>query len=220
MSPTAGKSTNLRAKRVLSTRAQIVAVAERLFAERGVGAVSNRQISEAAGQGNNTAVGYHFGTKADLLRAIIHEHAASIEEIRGRLLVGCEGSTDLRDWVGCMVCPITEHLAGLGTPSWYGRLAAQLMTDPALRPLIIDDVLAAPTVRKTLAGLNRCLPDLPARVRAERNDLARTLLLHACAERERTLSEAGTVRGKPWEATANGLIDAVTGLFLAPVTRR
>ena len=33
-------------------------------------AVSNRQISEAAGQGNNAAACYHFGTRTDLLRAI------------------------------------------------------------------------------------------------------------------------------------------------------
>jgi cytochrome P450 len=48
----------------------ILATTERLFAERGIHAVSNRQISEAAGQGNSAAVGYHFGTKADLVRAI------------------------------------------------------------------------------------------------------------------------------------------------------
>lgn len=44
--------------------------AERLYAEHGVFGMSNRQVSEAAGQGNNAAVGYHFGTKTDLVRAI------------------------------------------------------------------------------------------------------------------------------------------------------
>ncbi|MGO4759077.1 TetR family transcriptional regulator, partial [Streptomyces sp. 2MCAF27] len=58
-----------RAEQVSATRELILTAAERLFAERGVYAVSNRQVSEAAGQGNNAAVGYHFGTKADLVRA-------------------------------------------------------------------------------------------------------------------------------------------------------
>ena len=52
------------------TRELILTTAERLFAEHGV-AVSNRQISEAAGQANNFAVGYHFGTKTDLVLAIV-----------------------------------------------------------------------------------------------------------------------------------------------------
>ena len=46
-------------------RQVIIETAERLFAEHGVFAVSNRQIAEAAGQGNTAVVGYHFGTKTD-----------------------------------------------------------------------------------------------------------------------------------------------------------
>ena len=64
----------MTAARVLSsdrssgTREVILQAAERLFAERGMHAVSNRQISEAAPQGNNAAVCYHFGARTDLLR--------------------------------------------------------------------------------------------------------------------------------------------------------
>jgi AcrR family transcriptional regulator len=47
--------------------------------------VSNRQISEAAGQGNNTAVGYHFGTKTDLIRAILRRHREPVEARRKEL---------------------------------------------------------------------------------------------------------------------------------------
>src|ERR1700686_2031953 len=60
----------LRNDRASTTREAILTAAERLFAEHGVYAVSNRQVSEAAGQGNNAAVGYHFGTKADLVCAL------------------------------------------------------------------------------------------------------------------------------------------------------
>ena len=60
----------LRNDRSTGTREAILSAAERLFAERGMYAVSNRQISEAAGQGNNAAACYHFGTRTGLLRAI------------------------------------------------------------------------------------------------------------------------------------------------------
>lgn len=207
---------NYHTTRAEHTRAMIMAVAERLFAEQGVFAVSNRQISEAAGQGNNTAVGYHFGTKTDLIRAIVREHSAAMDEIRRRMLAEHGDSTRVRDWVACVVSPITEHLATLTAPSWYARFAAQLMTDPALRAVIIDDVLDSPAIRQALEGLNRCLPELPARVRVDRNDMVRVLVVHMCAERERELAD-GT--GVGWDETATSLIDAVLGLLLAPVTR-
>src|SRR5438067_4246868 len=108
-----------RADQVNATRDAILAAAERLFAEHGVVAVSNRQVSEAAGQGNNTAVGYHFGTKADLVRAIVRKHAEPIEQARLRMLTEIGDSTDLRDWVACLVRPTTEHLAAVGSPTWY-----------------------------------------------------------------------------------------------------
>jgi AcrR family transcriptional regulator len=101
----------VRAEQVSATRESILTAAERLFAERGVYAVSNRQVSEAAGQGNNTAVGYHFGTKADLVRAIVRKHAEQVEEVRARLLAEIGDSDDIRDLVACVVHPTTEHLA-------------------------------------------------------------------------------------------------------------
>jgi AcrR family transcriptional regulator len=201
--------------RAEQTRATIMAVAERLFAERGITAVSNRQISEAAGQGNTAAVAYHFGTRTDLINAIMREHTDAMDEIRRQMLIAHAGSTQLRDWVTCAVRPITDHLAGLDTPSWYARFAAQLMTDPKLRALVIDDVADSPTIQQAVDGLNRCLPDLPARVRVQRNDLVRTLVVHACAEREQSLADGARMG---WDETATVLIDAVMGLLLAPVT--
>ena len=81
-----------RTDRAAEMRELILAAAERMFAEHGVAAVSNfrsvsnRQVSEAAGQGNNTAVGYHFGTETDLVRAIVAKHCAAIAATRERML--------------------------------------------------------------------------------------------------------------------------------------
>ena len=52
------------------TRAQILDAAERLFAERGYRGTSVRAITDLAGA-NLAAVGYHFGSKAELLAAVI-----------------------------------------------------------------------------------------------------------------------------------------------------
>ncbi|MFG1964684.1 TetR family transcriptional regulator [Nonomuraea sp. NPDC049028] len=198
------------------TRSRILLAAERLFAEHGVFAVSNRQISEAAGQSNNAAVGYHFGTKADLLRAIVEHHTTLMERIRERLLRTRGDSTDLRDWVACVVLPFTEHLSSLETPTWYARLAAQIMTEPQLRELAAAGLQDAPNFYTVVGGLHRCLPALSPELRRRRDDMARTLLVHICAHRERTLPPDEDAAREAWSATAAELIDAVEGLYLAP----
>ncbi|MEW2401159.1 TetR family transcriptional regulator [Streptomyces sp. NPDC046862] len=217
MSPiTAGRT--VRAERAGATRELILTAAERLFAEHGVYAVSNRQVSEAAGQGNNAAVGYHFGTKADLVRAVARRHEERIEEIRARQLSSIAGSTDVRDWVDCLVRPIPEHLAALGSPTWYARFCAQVMTDPALHRIMVDESLASPSLRRIIAEVNRRLPDLPPETHAERGAMARQLIVHMCAERERALAEGTATPRASWQDTATGLVDAILGLWSAPVT--
>ena len=207
-----------RAERAGQTRELILQAAEHLFARYGVVTVSNRQISEAAGQGNNTAVGYHFGTKADLVRAIVRKHSGPTEQIRERLLTKFAGSTQPRDWVTCLVQPVTEHLASLGTPSWYARFSAQVLTEPALRDIALVEGLAAPAALTALERLNGCVPNLPTVVRAERNEMIRNLVVYTCAEQERAFAE-GTGSLRPtWAAAATGLIDATLGLLTAPVT--
>ncbi|MER5419476.1 TetR/AcrR family transcriptional regulator [Streptosporangium roseum] len=208
----------VRADRVGATRESILTAAERLFAEHGVFAVSNRQVSEAAGQGNNAAVGYHFGTKADLVRAIVRKHAEQIEQVRLRMLAEIGDSSNVRDWVACLVRPSAEHLAALGSPTWYARFGAQVMTDPAIRGIMVAESLASPSLHQVLDGLNRCLPDLPVEVRAERGDMARQLMVHMYAERERALAEGAPTPRSSWHDAATGLIDAIVGLWLAPVT--
>lgn len=200
------------------TREVILTAAERLFAEHGVVAVSNRQVSEAAGQGNNFAVGYHFGTKNDLVLAIMRKHLPDIESRRAQMLVSIEGSSQLRDWLGCLVRPTTEHLESLGNPTWYARFCSQVLTDPVLRPIIIADMMASASMKKATEGLEPLIPNIPPEVREERADMSRLLIVHMCAERERALHAQLPTPRASWNAAADGLVDALVGVWLAPVT--
>jgi AcrR family transcriptional regulator len=213
----AGKT--MRAERAGETRELILAAAERLFAEQGVLAVSNRQVSEAAGQGNNFAVGYHFGTKEDLVRAIVRKHAEPMEQLRLSMLADIGDSTELRDWVACLVRPLTEHLATSGSPTWYARFSAQVMSEPAFRAIVVEESVLAPSIQRILDGLRQCdAAALPIEVGVERSDMARHLIVHTCAERERALAEGTPTTRSTWDDAATGLIDAIIGLWLAPVT--
>ncbi|MEV5018089.1 TetR/AcrR family transcriptional regulator [Streptomyces sp. NPDC053780] len=216
MRAVAGRS--VREEKVEATREAILTAAERLFAECGVYNVSNRQISDAAGQGNTAAVNYHFGNKTDLVRAISRRHTERIELIRDRLVAETQGSTGLRDWVACMVRPVTEHLDGLGSPTWYARFNAQVTADPALYEAIAAEPAAAPSLLTLLDGLNACLPDLPPQVQAARGVMARHLIVQMCVERERALADGESYPPSVWTDTADLLIDALTGLWSAPVT--
>ncbi|MFI6675643.1 TetR/AcrR family transcriptional regulator [Kribbella sp. NPDC050470] len=208
----------VRSERVNATRELILSTAERLFAEHGVHEVSNRQISEAAGQGNNTAVGYHFGTKADLVRAIVRKHSEPIEARRRELLAELGRDADVRDWVTCLVRSATDHMGSLGNPSWLARFSAQLMTDPSLRQIQIEESVTSPTLRQILDGLNECLADLPVPVRMERGDMARHLIIQMTAEFERAQAEGTPTARATWQEMADGLIDGIVGLWTAPVT--
>ncbi|WP_433189326.1 TetR/AcrR family transcriptional regulator [Actinoallomurus sp. CA-150999] len=208
-----------RDEQVSATREALLAAAERLFAEHGVHAVANRQISEAAGQGNNAAVSYHFGTKVDLVRAIARRHTEGIEAGRLRMMADIGDSVDLRDWVACAVRPVTEHVEALGSPSWYARFIAQVTADPALRAATVEEFAAgSPSMRKLQEGLDRCLPDLPAEVHAERAAMTRHLITQMTAERERALADNAPTFRATWREAANGLIDAIVALWQAPVT--
>jgi hypothetical protein len=50
--------------------------------------------------------------------------------------------------------------------------------------------------------------------------MSRLMIVHMCAERERALQEGTAMPRLTWESTAAGLVDALVGLWLAPVTAR
>ncbi|WNG49549.1 TetR/AcrR family transcriptional regulator [Archangium minus] len=210
----------VKSDRGSETRELILVTAERLFAEHGVEAISNRQVSEAAGQSNNFAVGYHFGSKEELVVAIVRRHSESVERRRAEMLAEITGSPDLRDWVSCLVRPATEHLASLGIPSWYARFIAQVTTHPALRERVRKESFTSQSMQQAHEGMFRLIPRLPEDVRQERNDMGRMLVVHMCAERERALHEGTASPHSTWESTTDSLVDALVGLWLAPVTAR
>jgi AcrR family transcriptional regulator len=209
-----------RTERASGTRTAILTAAERLFAEHGVVAVSNRQVSEAAGQGNNAAVGYHFGTKADLIRAIVRKHNEQVERLCQQLVDQVGPDPQLRDWVDCLVRPFAMHLTALGNPTWYARFSAQLMPDPTHRDIASEESLASTSVLRIIEGLTRCLPGMPSEVYIERSAMARQLIVHMFADRERALAAGDPTPHADWDGMAASLIDAITGLMSAPVSIR
>jgi AcrR family transcriptional regulator len=74
------------------TRERILRTAERLFAERGFGGVSVRELAAAA-QVNIASIGYHFDNKEGLLSEVYRRHCEPMIEERLR---GLAASSRLR----------------------------------------------------------------------------------------------------------------------------
>ena len=207
-----------RTDRADGTRDAILTAAEKLFAECGIATVSNRQIVQAANQGNNAAVVYHFGNRADLVLAIEQEHARHIEKLRQQRIAHTSESAGLQDWVACLVEPFTSHLASLGKPSYYARFIAQAATDPLYQSIVTKSALESPSLRQLVDNINDRLPQLPAHVRTERNLMTRMMLHHTCAVYESDMAEGRKGRRPSWRQVGRGLIDAIAAVWQAPVT--
>jgi AcrR family transcriptional regulator len=69
-----------------ATRAALIEKAEAMFAEKGIDGVSIRQIGIAIGSANSNVVGYHFGTKEALVKAILQQSMPYVAKRRAELL--------------------------------------------------------------------------------------------------------------------------------------
>jgi AcrR family transcriptional regulator len=69
-----------------STPDLLIDAAARLFAERGVDNVSIADIVRSADQRNASAVHYHFGSRDDILLAVLTRHVGELAQRRLALL--------------------------------------------------------------------------------------------------------------------------------------
>ena len=93
------------------TRNQIKAAAQMLFARRGVDGVTVQEIVDAAGQRNNAALHYHFGSKEELIRQLVVDGAAVLDERRREMLDEIEargGPKSIREVMLVLIMPVIE----------------------------------------------------------------------------------------------------------------
>ncbi|MCB1614582.1 MAG: TetR/AcrR family transcriptional regulator [Pseudomonadales bacterium] len=75
-----------------STATTLMLTAEKLFSLKGVDNVSTREIAREAGQKNNSALQYHFGSKENLLNAILEFRSDEINKTRLEMLSELEAA--------------------------------------------------------------------------------------------------------------------------------
>jgi AcrR family transcriptional regulator len=98
--------------RTATTPERLIDVASRMFATRGVDAVSIRSITREAGVGA-AAIHYHFSSKEALLDAIIDRHSPAVVsavQTRARALLATSPRPSAWEFVDCVATPYFQLL--------------------------------------------------------------------------------------------------------------
>lgn len=146
--------------RKTDTKEKILDTAERLIGEQGYAATSLRQVIAEAGV-NLAAVHYHFGSKEELLDAVVVRKAAPVNESRLARLDRVEaeagsGPLEVEKVLESFFIPAAEMARR--SPEFV-RLIGRMLTE-GMMPRIVEKHFQA-TVVRFVSALRRAIPDLP-----------------------------------------------------------
>jgi AcrR family transcriptional regulator len=192
---------------------RLVVAAERLFAQHGIDGVSLRQIAAEAGSANNSAVHYHFGSKAALIAAIFRHRLPRLIDERRLLFARCEPD-DLRARLEAHFLPVFSLAEA--TDNHYVSFVEQLQRHALASQ---EGLLDLPpegqrSNNEFRADLERLLDDLSDPLRQLRIAEAQALCIHAAADRERAVNSGAA--SAPFELFAGSILDGITGFLTAP----
>jgi AcrR family transcriptional regulator len=195
----------------------MIDAAERLVAERGLRAVSLREVQVAAGQRNKSAAQYHFGSLHGLIEAIVDARMRPIDAGRRVLLdqLDAEGrGDDVRALLEASIDPFARATLGR-SDSRYARFLTQIMSDPDLTGPAGRD-LQADGLRRVHERLFQAMADVPVALR--RGRIRRVFVLAV-------VSTAALEGGPPLDPAARAiqvadLVDSCVAVIAAPASDR
>jgi AcrR family transcriptional regulator len=186
---------------------------ERRFARGGVTGARMSDVVRDARQRNDSAVGYHIGSREGLLRAIVERHLAAMETARADSAGQLTGA-DLRELVAFVVEPTA---ALLGSPSGrdFLRITEQLAAYAGVRTGRPALVIRGTVLADQLAALEARLEERMARPAArERVAALVTFLTASLAERARSV-ESGRRQTLSHRRYVAELVTMLTGALEA-----
>ncbi|WP_119292768.1 TetR/AcrR family transcriptional regulator [Azohydromonas sediminis] len=187
-------------------RADILLAAERLFAERGYHAVTIRQIAQAAGV-PLALVGYYFGAKHELFRALFEHWKGTIDERMAglRAAVDAGGPELLERIVDAFVTPVLR-LRASAEGEFYALLVARELQ---YRTPGVDSVLSEyfdPMAHAFIDALQRAAPHATRAQVAWGYQFALGALLHHLSDRR--VGELSRRQARPNDPSAAPLLAA------------
>ena len=127
-----------KTRRADATRTALIEAAERLIAQNGLADVSTREILQEAGQRNQSALQYHFGSKEGLISATINERTGQMDKRRQEMIEKLGDDPSMREILEVMVLPLCELIENDAAGKNYLIFLAQAITQPSwdLRAII------------------------------------------------------------------------------------
>ncbi|WP_329519704.1 TetR/AcrR family transcriptional regulator [Spirillospora sp. NBC_01491] len=206
-----------------ATRERLLRAGARLFAAEGVDAARTRDIVALAGQGNDSAITYHFGSRRGLLEAVLRAGVDRMEPARLAALPRLDPS-DLRGIVAAVVEPIAGELRTEEGRDFL-RVVAQVSGRAGIRGHAVPGPIEGTAIARQLALLEECcLGFLPAALALERIAVMIAFLAAALADRTGRVGRAdcadragpagGSLLGH--DAFVVDLIEMLTAALAAP----
>jgi len=150
----------------IKTKTLILDAAERLFAEQGIGHTSLRQVIAEA-KVNIAAVHYHFGSKEQLIYAVLERRIIPINEERFKMLdaieaAAGEGPLPLEPIIEAFIRPPfrlrSNPAANHGS---FVRVMGRCMNEPNETVQAAFGRLFGEVIKRFMAAYLRALPELP-----------------------------------------------------------
>lgn len=191
-----------------SAKEELILAAERLIADHGLDGVSLRQIGAAAGNRNNSAVLYHFGSKGDLVRAVFGHRLPRLRQRRA-LLIAEHRPSDLRGWLECQVRAVLEQ-SELDDSRYMGFVAS-LMQHGDVEAFGYQPEEHVDSQVEFDANVRAHLSHLDEPMCSRRFGQAMMLIVGTAADRERARARGQAVL--PFSVEMANLLDGVVGLL-------
>ncbi len=182
------------------------------MARNGIYQVTNREIIEAAGQRNTSALSYYFGSRDALLLAIIAVHGPPLDQHRGQLGIGIDAESPTDVLIATLLIPYGGCLF-----SASGRDYVQIIDQ--LRGQFGDWRSGPASSETNLQRVLQLIGDRPAdslpEIRHERLIAMMTLMTAMVADRARAI-EAGQAPTTGHEQFLSNLVAMLVGVIETP----
>jgi AcrR family transcriptional regulator len=201
-----------------STRDLLVDAAARLFAERGVDNVPIAEIVRAAGQRNTSAIHYHFGSRDEVLRAVLARHVPELAQRRFALLelARARPAREARAAADAIVRPVTEFAQGGWRQRAYLQIGSELAGSLDRASPEIRELLQQTAGHEAWDLLHERCPKIPSHLWRLRQDLCIVFIGRAAADRARHLDLGGTRHVLSDDHFVDNLVEMLLGAMKAP----
>jgi AcrR family transcriptional regulator len=194
------------------TRLALMRAAEQLFAQQGVDRVSLREIAIAAGQRNVSAATYHFGSKRELIEAILERHSLPMQETWKPLLEeDSQKPVALHALLDAVVMPLVAKIDDADGGRCYLEMCAELVASRSypLMGMRIANTNEAHDITRRIAGRG---PEVPPMVRVVRTTRLAGLIYGSIGDYLRLLTNGVDI---PRQVFISDLVNVLVGAVQA-----